>query len=264
MFVAPSETEVHAGAFRPADIAEKRFAVAKRGYDAGEVRLFLKSLADHVKKLQGEVEWERARGQHLERRKESAQDAAYGRLSRDFQDVVKAADQAAQRVLASAEEEARMMISSVRRRAEATEQAARAAAEKIAAAARRQADDILEGARAQAEAAGEKPGGEQTAKDSQPAPPVSVPARPQRAERAPAVGGEQLRSIWQPAGHADSSNGNGAGPADPGSSAPGTSPSHAADAEGIDSGRPIDFEDLDIGLDASLFDSLDDPDDPGL
>src|SRR2546422_6303691 len=121
----------------PAEIAAQRFTVARKGYDTEEVHRDLRQVAEQLSRLQGEIEWQRARSEHLERRTTAAQEAAYVRLSRDFMDVVRRADEAAGRVRAQAEAQARAEVGSAHREAG-----------RLLAAAAEQAEMILTAARA--------------------------------------------------------------------------------------------------------------------
>jgi cell division initiation protein len=124
----------------PIDIASQRFTLARKGYERTEVDRFLKQVAELVSRLEGEIEWQRARSDHLERRTTAAQEAAYLRLSRDFMDVVQRADEAAGRVRADAEAQARAEVGAAHRDAA-----------RLLAAATEQAENILTESRAEAE-----------------------------------------------------------------------------------------------------------------
>jgi DivIVA domain-containing protein len=113
--VATSELE--GSSLHPAEIAAKTFSVARKGYAQDEVEGFLRVVAEQLSRLQGEIEWQRARGEHLERRTEAAQEAAYARISRGFMDVVRRADEAARRVRVKAEAQARAEVGSAHREA---------------------------------------------------------------------------------------------------------------------------------------------------
>jgi DivIVA domain-containing protein len=127
---------------RPSYIAGRGFPLARKGYEPEEVHAFLREVAEYVSRLQGEVEWLRARSEHLERRVAAAQDSAYARLSRDFMEVVRRADEAAGRVRHHAEAKAQSDIMMARRDAERIVGEARLEAERILAAARLEAHDI--------------------------------------------------------------------------------------------------------------------------
>jgi DivIVA domain-containing protein len=128
---------------RPSSIAGRGFSLArKKGYEPEEVHEFLREVAEYVSRLQGEVEWLRARSEHLERRSAAAQEAAYARLSRDFTDVVRRADQAAGKVRLHAEAKAQSDMMMARREAERVLNQARLEAERILSTARLEAHDI--------------------------------------------------------------------------------------------------------------------------
>jgi DivIVA domain-containing protein len=144
--VATSERET--SSLHPAEIAAQTFPVARKGYDRAEVQRFLRLVAEHLSRLQGEIEWQRARGEHLERRTTAAQEAAYTRLSRDFMDVVRRADEAAGRVRADAEARARAEVGSANREAARLLAAAVEQAEMILTEARSEAQRMLREAKA--------------------------------------------------------------------------------------------------------------------
>ena len=137
--------ELQSRTTQPADIAGQRFPIVRKGYASEEVDRFLRQLSELVARLQGEVEWQRARGEHLERRTTAAQEAAYARLSRDFMDVVRRADEAASRVRAEAEAQARGEIGAAHREAARMLAAAAEQAEAILTQARSDAERILRG-----------------------------------------------------------------------------------------------------------------------
>jgi DivIVA domain-containing protein len=132
--------ERDAAALRPVEIEGQRFSLGKRGYEPQEVHAYLMAVADQVGRLQGEIDWQRARVEHLEQRNLTAQDSAYERISREFMDVVRRADEAAGQVRARAEDEAL-----------ATMDAARKDADRMVARAAEEADRILLTARTEAE-----------------------------------------------------------------------------------------------------------------
>jgi len=140
LLVAIPEPERHTP--RPSDIAGRGFSLGRKGYDPEEVHEFLTQVAEHVSRLQGEVEWLRARSEHLERRTAAAQEAAYARVSRDFMEVVRRADEAAGRVRLQAETKAQADIMLARKDAERILSEAGREAERILAAARLEAHEI--------------------------------------------------------------------------------------------------------------------------
>jgi DivIVA domain-containing protein len=142
-------SELGTSSLHPAEIAAQRFPVARKGYAQEEVQRYLRLVAEHLSRLQGEIEWQRARGEHLERRSTAAQEAAYVRLSRDFMDVVRRADEAAGRVRADAEAQARAEVGSAEREAARLLAAAAEQAEMILTEARSEAERMLREARSQ-------------------------------------------------------------------------------------------------------------------
>lgn len=123
----------------PTEVADRRFTISRKGYEPEEVHAFLHIVADHLSRLQGEVEWQRARNEQLERRAAAAQESAYARLARDFVEVVRRADQAAGGVRAQAEIHARSELALARQDAERMIASARREAEAIVARARMEA-----------------------------------------------------------------------------------------------------------------------------
>ncbi|MGH2555739.1 MAG: DivIVA domain-containing protein [Actinomycetota bacterium] len=129
-------------ALRPSYIAGRGFPLTRKGYEVEGVHAFLREVAEYVSRLQGEVEWLRARSEHLERRSAAAQEAAYGRLSRDFMEVVRRTDEAAGRVRLQAEAKAQSEMATARKDAGRILGEARLEAERIIAAARLEANEI--------------------------------------------------------------------------------------------------------------------------
>jgi hypothetical protein len=138
--VATPEPEQHP--LRPSSIAGRGFSLVRKGYEPQEVHAFLTDVAEYVSRLQGEVEWLRARSEHLDRKTAAVQDAAYARLSRDFMDVVRRADEAATRVRLRAETKAQSDLVIAGRDAERILTEARLEAERILAAAKLEAHEI--------------------------------------------------------------------------------------------------------------------------
>ncbi len=138
--MAIQEPERHT--LRPSNIAGRGFSLGRKGYDPEEVQEFLTQVAEYVSRLQGEVEWLRARSEHLERRTAAAQEAAYARVSRDFMEVVRRADEAAGRVRLQAETKAQADVMLAHRDAERILNEARLEAERILSSARLEAHEI--------------------------------------------------------------------------------------------------------------------------
>jgi DivIVA domain-containing protein len=125
-----------------ADIANRTFARRRKGVNPDEVQAFLQSLSEHVARLQAQVDWHRARTDFLERQTAGAKDAAYARLAKDFQEVVRAADTASARVRAEADAEAKRTVAAAHDEADEIVAAAKAEAEGVSAAAKARAERI--------------------------------------------------------------------------------------------------------------------------
>ncbi len=95
-----------------------RFPLARRGYETENVDRFVASMSERIKRLQGQVEWLRARSEHFERRSASANEAAYARVARDFVELLRQAEQEAQRIRAEGQDEARRLIDAAHREAD--------------------------------------------------------------------------------------------------------------------------------------------------
>jgi DivIVA domain-containing protein len=249
--VATPELERHP--LRPSYIAGRGFTLGRRGYEPEEVHAFLREVAEYVSRLQGELEWLRARSEHLERRSAEAQEAAYARLSRDFMDVVRRADEAAVRVRQQAEAKAQADMLTARRDAERILSETRLEAERILNAARLEANEIdwqarQRDARPMAMQQPEWPGSGDISSLDLPTLSVDIAAIWEREDIAagpdeapepvlfpePAHPIQQIPEVWRSNGHAP-----------------------ARDA----SEDPIDPEDLDVHLDVSIFDLFEDPED---
>jgi DivIVA domain-containing protein len=120
---------------RPSDITGQRFAVGRKGYDPAEVDSFMHKVADQVGRLQGQLEWQRARSEQLERRTAAAQEVAYSRMGRNFMDVVRALDEATSRIRAEAEVEARKRVAAAHDEADQIVEAAKEQAKAVLASA---------------------------------------------------------------------------------------------------------------------------------
>jgi DivIVA domain-containing protein len=250
--VATPEPERHP--LRPSYIAGRGFSLGRRGYDPEEVHTFLREVAEYVSRLQGELEWLRARSEHLERRSGAAQEAAYARLSRDFMDVVRRADEASVRVRQQAEAKAQSDMVDARRDVERILGEARLEAERILAAARLEANEIdwqarQRDARSMAVPQPEWPATGDLAGVDLPTLSVDIAAIWDRDDLSagsaedmpepvlfeePHHPARQIPEVWRSNGH---------------------TPAH--DASG-DRGDP---EDLDVYLDVSIFDLFEDPED---
>jgi cell division septum initiation protein DivIVA len=227
--VATEEPELTA--LRPGDIEGQRFSVGEGGYSPGEVHRFLETLAEHVGRLQGEIEWQRARVEHLEQRSLAAQESAYDRLSHRFMEVVRRADEAAMEVRTRAEDEARAALDGAREDADRMVALAAGEAERILLTARSEAERLVADATGQVERL--------------------VRAEAMRRQPTwPESEREPDRSL-EPAVVRHVSNGHNA------------SSDHFGAGRGQVSPRsPVEpefqgFEDLDLGFDGSMFDLLD-------
>jgi DivIVA domain-containing protein len=135
--------ELDTAALRPMDVAGQQFAIGKRGYEPEEVHQFLRSVADNLERLQGEIDWQRARIEHLEQRSLTAQEGAYERLSREFMEVVRRADEAASHVRARAEDEARLAVTGAHEEANRMIASAGGEAERVLVTARGEAERLV-------------------------------------------------------------------------------------------------------------------------
>ena len=244
-------------ALRPSSIAGRGFPLTRKGYEVEEVHAFLREVAEYVGRLQGEVEWLRARSEHLERRSAAAQEAAYGRLSRDFMEVVRRADEAAGRVRLQAEAKAQADTAAARKDAERILGEAKLEAERIIAAARLEANEIdwqamQKGTHLAWQPEPDWPGSIDKADVDVPMVPRDIagiwdaddswgPDESGPAPRLfdePAHRSQQVPEVWRTNGHIA-----------------------AGDARGGVASDPVDADDLDVHLDVSMFDLFEDPDD---
>ncbi len=131
--------------FETAGIAGHTFLGSRHGYSREEVDRYLRVIDDHVARLQTELAWHRARSDHLSRRESAAEEAAYARLSRQFADVIRTADQVAARIKDEAEQEGRVSI-------DRAQEEASQIVESAVGRARQEAAGILEAALARREA----------------------------------------------------------------------------------------------------------------
>ena len=82
---------------RPANVASRRFSRSMHGYDPDEVHQFLEDVADYLSRLEGELEWRRAR--------RARQPGTIGEQQEAIR-VVTAAREQAERILADERKEA--------------------------------------------------------------------------------------------------------------------------------------------------------------
>jgi hypothetical protein len=244
-------------ALRPSYIAGRGFPLTRKGYEVEEVHAFLREVAEYVGRLQGEVEWLRARSEHLERRSSAAQEAAYGRLSRDFMEVVRRADEAAGRVRLQADAKAQADMAAARKDAERILGEAKLEAERIIAAARLEANEIdwqalQKGARLAWQPEPDWPGPSDASGVDLPTASLDITEiwdrddvswRPEESEpvpqlfEEPAHRAQQIPEVWRTNGQIS-----------------------AGDARGVTT-DPADADDLDVYLDVSIFDLFEDPED---
>jgi DivIVA domain-containing protein len=237
MAVATTQPEPEPPAFRPSEIAGHRFSVGRKGFNPGEVHAFLQVVAEHLARLEAQIEWQRARTEHMERQSGSAKDAAYSRLSRDFIEVVRAADEASSRVRSEVEAEARKTIAGAHDEADEIVAAAKAEAEGVLAAARSRAERVI----AEATAAAAERAAERASLETR------IWSRPD--PRAPEVDERPEWFVSMPA------------PAEAWEE-PAPSPSPDPDPPAVREQAPadvLDLEGLDVHFEGSLFDLLDEP-----
>jgi DivIVA domain-containing protein len=242
---------MEAANLRPGDIASARFSIGKRGYEPEEVDEFLQAVADHLGRLQGEIEWQRARVEHLEQRTVAAQESAYDRISREFMEVVRRADEAASQVRTKAEDEARAALSSAREESNRMMAAGAEEAERVLLTARAEAERLVAEATRQVERLVREAGGR---------------AAPRRQEQPASA------RLAQPHQDRESARrrhpaGRGQEPAVPRAHIPPPGNGHAAPVrrepapviEDIPEPAFADFEELNLEFEGSLFDLLGDP-----
>jgi DivIVA domain-containing protein len=124
--------DVQSAPARAAEIAVRRFALARRGYDPEEVRRYLTYVAGEIERLQLELRRQQARGDLLERRSAAAAETAYAHVTGHMVEVVRAADEAAARLLSGARTEAQAQLTRARDEAARIVESARAEAREIA------------------------------------------------------------------------------------------------------------------------------------
>ena len=115
----------------PAAIAMQRFALSKRGFDTEEVQRFLAEVAEHVGRLEAELQQLAAHAELLEQRNAGAQEAAYAKVFRNLVGVMRGAEEAAARVRADAEAEAKAVVTAAREEAVRIVAKAREDAERV-------------------------------------------------------------------------------------------------------------------------------------
>jgi fused signal recognition particle receptor len=129
-----------------------RFAAVRRGYDPNEVQAFERAAAEEMARVRGELEWERARREALERRIRAAEETAYARISRDFGEMLRGADAEVARVRTLSAEQAHALVSAAQAEADRMIAAAQEAAEQVLVGAREQATNLMAASKQRADA----------------------------------------------------------------------------------------------------------------
>ena len=132
-------------------IRRREFATIRRGYDPDQVREYLQQIASQVETLErqlGEARLHAASGdQVVTLSEQTPADDPYERLAGRLSDVLRAADDQAERILQDAREEAAMILVEARTEADRIRVDAQAHAEE----ARQEGGEVLKNARLEAE-----------------------------------------------------------------------------------------------------------------
>jgi DivIVA domain-containing protein len=135
-----------------ADGTFPRFTTVLRGYDPEQVRDFALRLAARVDTLERELEETRTQRDAARKRYGTARDDAYNQLGQRMADMLRTADQQAERIRREAEEEAkqrvnqaRQLAASIEREAEEHAQTLRSQGEEALAQATRAREELLGG-----------------------------------------------------------------------------------------------------------------------
>jgi fused signal recognition particle receptor len=140
--VAIAEAASSSSDHRP-DGAQRRFTPTRRGFDPAEVRAFERATADELARVQGELEWERARREALERRIRAAEETAYARISRDFGEMLRGVDAELTRIRSLSAEQGHALVTAAQSEADRMIAAAQEAAEQVLVGAREQATNLM-------------------------------------------------------------------------------------------------------------------------
>jgi DivIVA domain-containing protein len=148
-----SATELDLPVLASADqIRRREFVTIRRGYDPEQVREFLERVAVQVQQMEGMIRDARLEAEAALRASAEPRVDPYQQLSARLTDVIRAADEAAERVRREAGEDAERMLSEaradadrVRTDAQAKAEEARASAERALREARDQADRTIAG-----------------------------------------------------------------------------------------------------------------------
>jgi fused signal recognition particle receptor len=130
----------------------RSFASVRRGYDPQDVRAFERAAAEELARVRGELEWERARREALERRIRAAEETAYARISRDFGEMLRGADAEVARIRTLSAEQAHALVTSAQGEADRMVAAAQEAAEQVLIGAREQATSLMAASKQRADA----------------------------------------------------------------------------------------------------------------
>lgn len=148
-----SATELDLPVLASADqIRRREFVTTRRGYDPDQVREFLERIAVQVQQMEAMIREARLEAESALRASVEPRIDPYEQLSARFTDVIRAADEAAERVHRESREDAERMISEaradadrIRTDAQSKAEEARASADRALREARDQADRTIAG-----------------------------------------------------------------------------------------------------------------------
>lgn len=112
----------------PEAVRRRSFARVRRGFDPDQVRDYLHEVADRMKALEGQVREARMEADEAIRSDAVQQPDAYGELSSRLVEVLRAADQQAERLVRDANEEGSRVLAEARAEADRLRQEARSEA----------------------------------------------------------------------------------------------------------------------------------------
>jgi DivIVA domain-containing protein len=116
---APQEVE---------DIRHPRFSLVRKGYDPYEVLEYVAQVSERVEALERELHQAREERNATRRQRESAREAAYNDLADRMADLLRTAEQEAEKIRAEAADEAKQRLADAYQRAEQVEREAQKAA----------------------------------------------------------------------------------------------------------------------------------------
>jgi hypothetical protein len=122
---------------------QRRFSPVRHGFDPAEVRAFERAAAEELDRVRGELEWEHARREALERRIRAAEETAYARISRDFGEMLRGVDAELARVRSLSAEQGHALVTAAQSEADRMVAAAQEAAEQVLVGAREQATNLM-------------------------------------------------------------------------------------------------------------------------